>query len=123
MRIEEVVSFINQSVPFRLYANEFPNEAKNDCGYVRFNDGQPPDIYIVGFKTPSIQIVIRHERGDEAERIAKDIWNLFHAKEHYEIGSTKVFLSYCDQSEPIYVGKDKNGRTIYSINITCKVRD
>lgn len=123
MRIEEVISFIHQYVPFKFYANEFPNEANQDCGFVRFNDGQPPDIYIVGFKTPNIQIVVRHKKGDEASRVAKNIWQLFHGKEHYKIGSSKVFISYCDQSEPIYVGKDKNNRTIYSINVTCKIRE
>lgn len=123
MRLEDVISFVQSHVPFKYYANEFPNSAKDDCGFIRFNEGQPPNLYLIGFKTPSIQIVIRHKSMEEAETLANRIWNLFHGKEHYEIGNTKVFVSYCDQSEPIFLGKDNNGRTIYSINITCKIRE
>lgn len=123
MKISEVISFIKQNVPFQFYANAFPSEDKGDCGFVRFNGGQAPDKYVLGLKTPSVQIVIRHKDGSEAERIAQDVWDLFNGKEHFNIGSTKVYFTSCDQSEPIYLDKDKHGRTIYSINVTCKVSE
>lgn len=122
MNIEDVRNYVQQHVPFTYYINEFPNSS-SDCGFVRFNDGQPPNIYIVGLKTPSIQFGIRHKNLREAERIAKKIWELFHGKSHYYIGSTFIYVSYCDQSESIYVGKDENGRANYSVNVTCKIRE
>jgi hypothetical protein len=121
MRIEDVVSFVGASVPFKYYANDFPRKSEDNCGFVRVEGGSPPDKYIIGITSPSIQIVIRHKSGKEAERISHDVWNFFHGKEHFMIGDSKVKFASCDQSEPIYIGVDNNERTIYSVNVTCKV--
>lgn len=121
MKLEDVVSFVNETVPFPFYANDFPKSEKEDCGFVRIEGGAPPDKYILGLKSPSIQIVVRHERGSEAERIANEVWKLFHGKEHFMIGDSKIYFTSCDQSEPIHMDKDKNGRTIYSVNVSCKL--
>jgi hypothetical protein len=123
MKLQDVISFIQANVPFRYYANDFPKTEHEDCGFVRVESGSPPDKYILGLKSPSIQVVIRHERGREAERISQEVWKLFHGKEHFMIGGTKVYFSSCDQSEPIFLDRDKNGRTIYSINVTCKISE
>lgn len=123
MRIADVIEFIQKHVTIPLFSNEFPRSYKKDCGFVRIEAGSPPDIYIVGLKTPSIQIVVRNEEGEEAERISKEIWNLFHGKAHFFMGETKVYFAKCDQSEPIYIGLDDNRRTLYSINVTCKTYD
>ncbi|MDC3413962.1 minor capsid protein [Terrihalobacillus insolitus] len=122
MKVMDVITFVSSNVPFQYFPNEFP-ESANDCGVVRIEGGQNPDIYTVGLKSPSIQVLIRHKKGEEAERLANDIWSLFHAKSHYEIGSTFIYFSSCDQSEPVFVGKDKNDRTIYSVNVSCKTSD
>lgn len=121
MKIENVIEFISQNVPLKLYANEFPKTDNGDCGFVRFNDGEPPDLYIVGLYSPSIQIVIRQDSGQEADKVSTEIWKLFHAKEHFFIGDSKVFISMCDQSTPVYVGRDNNDRTLYSVNVSMKV--
>jgi hypothetical protein len=123
MNVQDVITFVSQNVPFKYYPNQFPKSDNEDCGFVRLDGGQSPGNYILGLKTPSIQIVVRHQKGSEAERISKDIWNLFHGKEHFTIGNAKVYFSSCDQSEPIFLDKDNNGRTIYSINVTCKISE
>lgn len=123
MKVQDVISFISQYVPFKFYANDFPRNDNGNCGFVRVNGGLQPDIYILGLKSPSIQVVIRHKQANKAEELARSIWDLFHGKEHYYIGSTKVYFSSCDQSEPVYLGTDNNDRTLYSINVTCKVCD
>lgn len=123
MKVVDVISYLNQYVPFKYFANEFPESAKDNCGVVRVEGGDAPDIYSVGIKSPSIQVLIRHKNVEQAESIAKQVWELFHANEHYSIASTYVFLSRCDQSEPVYVGLDKNNRAVYSVNISCKVRE
>jgi hypothetical protein len=122
MKVSDVISYVSQAVSLPLYPNEFP-ESANNCGVVRVEGGQAPDLYINGLKSPSIQFLVRHAKGSEAERISQEIWKLFHDKTHYSIGSTYLYVSKCDQSEPIYVGKDKNDRTIYSINVSCKTSD
>lgn len=120
MKTEAFIEFINAYFPFEYFGNEFPKAAKDDCGVVRISGGGSPDLYTVGLKTPSVQIIVRHKKAGEAETLAQDIWTFFHAKEHYNVGNTKVYVSMCDQSEPLNLGKDENGRSIYSINLTCK---
>lgn len=123
MRVQEVIDFLSSHVPNQYIANEFPDNAKDDCGVVRVDGGDSPDIYVTGFKSPSIQVLIRNRKAGEAERQAIEIWNLFHGKTHYKIGNSIVHLSRCDQSEPVYIMRDKNGRTIYSVNVSCKVSE
>jgi hypothetical protein len=123
VKVEEMIAFINENVPFDYYGNEFPKAANDNCGVVRVDGGGTPDLYTVGLKNPSVQVIIRHRKAIDAETISQDVWNLFHAKEHYDVGNTKVYISMCDQSEPLYIGKDENNRTIYSINLTCKTFD
>lgn len=120
MKVEEFISFLKDNIPFDYYGNEFPKAANDNCGFVRIDGGGTPDLYTVGLKTPSVQIVVRHKKAAEAESLSQTIWTFFHAKEHYDVGNTKVYVSICDQSEPLHLDKDENGRTIYSINFTCK---
>lgn len=123
MNIEAAIGFIKQRVPFQYYTNDFPKTDNGNCGFVRFNDGAPPDLYLVGLTSPSMQIAIRHESGREAEKIANEIWKLFHAKAHFYIEDTYVHIAMCDQSMPVYVGTDGNDRSVYSINVSMKVTD
>lgn len=123
MIVKDVIEYVQSNIPFKYYANEFPKNENKDCGIVRIEGGSAPSVYIDGLKSPTIQIIVRHESGNDAERISKTIWNLFHNKAHYSIGNTKVYFSWCEQSEPIYLSKDNNGRTLYSINVACKIYD
>ena len=118
MGIEELITYASQYVPIPLYANDFPTKAKGNVGFVRLEGGQPPHMYIEGLRYPAAQIMIRHEDERTAEKIAYQVWDTFNAKSNYMIGLTHVRLSTCDQSIPIYVGADNNGRTLYSINIS-----
>lgn len=120
MKIKDVVLFVRSTVDFDFYANKFPRSAKNNCGFIRLEDGGEPHLYIPGFKSSGFQIAIRHESEEEAERIANELWALFHGQTHYKIGNTLVYVSMCDQSEPIYIGVDENGRTVFSINVSCR---
>ena len=123
MNMKQLIGYIRGQMRFDFYANEFPRSVKTDCGFVRLEGGTPPDIYIPNFRTTGIQILIRHKDVEQATILAKEIWDLFHAKEHYYIGDYEIKLSACNQPEPIYVGTDKNERTIFSVNITCHYVD
>lgn len=120
MKIVDVVTHINKAISFDFYANKFPRKANDNCGYARIEGGGSPNLYLPGFKSSGIQVFVRHENTQEAERLANEVWTLFHNKTHYMIGDSKVFVSMCDQSEPIYVGEDKNERSIFSINVSCR---
>jgi len=121
MKIKDVVIHVKDFVSFDFYANKFPRNAEDNCGFIRLEGGGDPHLYIPGFKSSGIQIVIRHKDAQEAERIANEVWAMFHGKTHYMIGDTKVFVSMCDQSEPIGLGEDKNERIIFSVNVSCRI--
>lgn len=122
MKVQDVMQYLSSNVPFQYYPNEFPDMSRQDCGVVRMEDGGVPNIYIVKLSSPSVQVLIRHESGQEAERVSYDIWNHFHGKEHFQIGLTQVAFSQCNQSQPVFLRTDNNGRTIYSVNITFQTK-
>ncbi|GEK57122.1 hypothetical protein CHL76_02205 [Marinococcus halophilus] len=121
MKVMDVIQHLQDVKPFDYYANDFPHSAGN-CAFVRFNEGGAPNAYLLELANPNLQIAVRHKRGSEAERISYDIFDYLNGKFHFEMGDTYVYSMLAQQSEPIYVGTDDNGRTIYSLNIACKVR-
>lgn len=123
MRVDQIISFLAHHTTLSFYANQFPASSPDACGVVRIEGGQASDKYVIGLASPSLQLLIRHPSGKEAEHISWGISTFFHGKEHFIIGTTMVYFASCDQSAPIFVGKDTNGRTIYSINVSCKIRN
>lgn len=122
MKIAELAAYIQEAVDLVVYANNFPVKAEDNCGFVRIEGGGEPNIY-VPIKTSGFQIMIRNKSDESGEAIANAVWRLFHSKEHYVIGSEYIYVSMCNQSEPIYIGDDKNGRALFSINVSCRNRN
>lgn len=123
MLVEDVIKFVSLHIPMTYHSNEFPKNSNDDVGIVRLDGGSAPDPNIGAISSPSIQVLIRNKKGGEAERIANEVWRLFHDKQKYLIGDTLVHNSQCIQSVPVYVGQDNNGRTIYSVNVSCYVSE
>lgn len=121
MNVMEILQYVKKIEPIDTYTNRFPNSA-GDCAFVRLNEGGAPNKYMSKLLSPSVQYVIRHKSASEAERISSKIWEHFHNRSHFEIGGSYVYSSTNEQAQPIYLDQDDNGRTIYSINVTCKLR-
>lgn len=122
MKVAELANYIKDAVDYDFYTNDFPVKAKDNCGFVLLDGGESPNVYIPTMKSTGFQVMIRHKDQAVGELIANEVWVLFHGKDHYEIGSDHVYVSMCRQSEPIYIGEDKNGRSLFSINVTCRNR-
>ena len=97
--------------------NEFATSSPDDCAYTRITPGYAPSEW-TSKAQPSIQIVLRTKLASAAESRANAIHAALHRKEEFNLGETRVVKCLADQSAPLYLGKDENGRTLYSLNFT-----
>ena len=115
--INDVKTAVNAAVAYTYYPNEFPSTAPDDCGYVRLFGGFAPDKYIPK-QRPTLQVVIRGKNGVTTESKAWGIFNSFHQRTNFAIGTQKISSCFADQSAPLYLGLDANNRPMYSVNFT-----
>ncbi|MCU6709355.1 minor capsid protein [Paenibacillus sp. J5C_2022] len=110
-------SYVESVVPYTYYHNEFPVNAAVNAAYVRITGGYRPDQW-TSKRRPSFQIVIRNV-GPAAETVAMALYEAFHQRRFYDIGTQHIVASFADQSAPLYLGTDENGRYMYSVNFTA----
>lgn len=113
MRVADVANYLKSNVPYTYFANSFPVTAGDDCGKVTINGGGSPDKIL---SRPSLQVIIRAKSGSFAESKAWEIYNHLKLKTNFKIGATSVVLCRAEQSSPLFIGTDENGRFLYSIN-------
>lgn len=119
MVIQDLIAFLAANVAATYYPNQFPAKGADSCAVVKLTGGGSPDV-IKGIKSPSFQILVRAVHPGEAEDKAVELFDFLDGNEFFDVGD--VFVAYCraDQSSPVFIGKDENGRSIYSLNFTCK---
>lgn len=71
------------------------------------------------FDSPHVQLVIR---GDRDPRTALDLWyavyDFVHGLEHVDLeGGTRLMAAIVQQSGPVRMGPDENGRYRFSMNL------
>ncbi|WP_314587921.1 minor capsid protein [Paenibacillus terrigena] len=117
LSITDITGYLRQAVPFVYVPNEFSATDPDDCAYVRLSGGFRPSEW-TSKRKPSIQIVLRTKQASAAEPKANAIYAGLHRKIEFDLGGTRVVSCTADQSTPIFLGKDANGRTMYSLNFT-----
>lgn len=100
--------------------NDFQTSSPDDCAYVRITGGYAPSEW-TSRAQPSFQIVLRTKLASAAEPKANAIYANLHRKTEFMLGNTRVVKCLADQSAPLYLGKDENGRTLYSLNFTLTI--
>ncbi|MFF2890746.1 minor capsid protein [Paenibacillus sp. NPDC057967] len=116
--IAELKSYVESVVPYTYYHNEFPASSVDNSGYVRIHGGFRPDQW-TNKRRPSIQIVVRGKNGIATEALANTIYDEFHRRQDFVIGSQRIVATFADQSAPLYLGMDANNRPMYSVNFTA----
>jgi len=111
MRVEELRNFVQNSFSIPTYSNEFYTQSENNCAMVRITPGATESRHI---NRLNIQILLRNESASAAEAKAWEIYQDLRVKTRFLVGSTYVIQCFANQ--PLYIGKDENGRTQYSIN-------
>lgn len=97
--------------------NEFQTNSPDDCAFTRLTGGYAPSEW-TSKAHPSFQIVLRTKQASAAEPKANAIYADLHRKTEFYFGKTRVIKCVADQSAPLYLGKDENGRALYSLNFT-----
>lgn len=122
MLIQDLVNYVAANVPFTYYPNGFPAKGAEVCATVKLTGGGSPGKYIKEVRNPSFQILVRATHPRDAEEKANEIFQFLNGKEFFNVGA--AFVAYCkaDQSTPVYIGKDENDRSIYSLNFTCIIK-
>lgn len=115
--ITEINGYLRQAVPYTYVANEFDAANSDDCAYVRMTGGYAPSQW-TSKRKPSFQIVLRAKSARTADDKANEIYAHLHGLTEVMFGNTRIIKCIADQSSPIYLGKDANGRTQYSLNFT-----
>jgi hypothetical protein len=86
------------------------------------DSGGPPPVLalggVVSYDRPRVQIVVRGKREDKraTEAKARQLRDELHGLEN-EIWSGARYIAIWAQGDIIEMGKDENGRTLYSINL------
>lgn len=122
MNVQDLIGVIGAAVPFAYYPNRFPAKGVDDCASVKFTGGAAPDKYTIGVRSPSFQILVRAKHPSTAEAKANELFDLLNGKTHFFVGNELVASCFADQSAPVYIGDDENGRAVYSLNFTCKTK-
>ena len=118
--ISELKTFMESVAPYTYFLAEFPVNAPDEAAFVRIHAGMKPSIW-TPLRRPSIQIGIRAKSGLVAEEQARAVYEALHQRSNFTIGSSPVVGCFADQSAPIYVGTDENGRPHYSLNFTLSL--
>jgi hypothetical protein len=76
------------------------------------------------YAEPGIQVRVRGDAGDfrTAERLAKQVWDALHGLGGRTLaGGTWLQLALCQQSAPMPLGRDGNGRPEWTVNARCEI--
>ncbi|AWB45276.1 hypothetical protein DCC85_14275 [Paenibacillus sp. CAA11] len=117
LTVANINAYLRSAVPGNYVGNEFLAASPDDCAYTRITGGYNPSQW-TSKRRPSFQIVLRAKSAAAAETQANAIYDDLHGKAAFSLGGTRVVKCVADQSAPIYLGKDANGRTQYSLNFT-----
>lgn len=110
MRVEELRSYVQNNFNITTYSNEFYTKSENNCAMVRITPGATERQV----NRLNIQILLRNESASACEEKAWEIYQTLRIKTGFFVGSTYVIQCFANQ--PLYIGKDENGRTQYSVN-------
>lgn len=119
--VTNVTAYLRAALPTLTFvANEFIAGNPDDCAFVRMQPGFAPSEWTTK-RIPGIQIVVRAKSPGDAEARANAIYAELHGKSEFVIGTVRVIKCTSDQSAPIYLGRDENGRTQYSLNFNITI--
>jgi hypothetical protein len=100
-----------------LFLNEIPETAPDLCVGVFDSGGLPPTLGYV-YEYPTVQVRVRGTKGDfrPAEELARDIKRELHGVANHWLDSVTRIVLIQAMGEPFMLGRDDNGRPIFTIN-------
>lgn len=117
LSVTDITAYLRSAVPYTYASNKFTADSPDDCAFVRITPGYKPSEWTSKAK-PSFQIVVRAKLPQTAEAKANVIYEHLHRRAEFRFGALRVVKCLADQSAPMYIGDDANGRAVYSLNFT-----
>ncbi len=113
VRVIDLMNVIKENINYTYYPNAFPATAVDDVATVTMTGGGVPNKNI---QFPSFQVLVRAKSPVVAEAKAQEIFDHFNIATNFNVGNSHVIFCEAQQSTPLYIGTDDNGRSIYSVN-------
>jgi hypothetical protein len=103
-----------------IFVDELPSDPDR-CVAVFSQGGEEADSALP-YDAPNVQIIVR---GDSSPQWALDTWaaiySKLHALRHVTLpGGTELVYALVQQSAPVRLGTDQNGRHEYSMNVRAE---
>ncbi|OYD08545.1 minor capsid protein [Paludifilum halophilum] len=111
MRIIELVRFVKSEYSYDFYPNAFPATAPDNSGIVRIFPAPTTSRQV---NRLPCQVLVRASDMTTAESKAYEIYESLRMRTDFYVGPDRVVL--CTASQPLFVEKDENNRTVYSVN-------
>lgn len=114
---EELRKYIlaNTNITMPVVIEEIASDEEIDeCVTIIATGGLSPSKAI-NMRQPTIQILVESESTKKARETIEDIFSLLHQKYNLDMGTYNVAQVDSIQ-EPFYLGRDDNGRSLYSVN-------
>jgi hypothetical protein len=103
---------------FKAYLPDKPDS----CVVVYDTGGFEPDSYIPT-GNPTFQIFVRSTNYTDGKAKVDSIVNLLHRKANIQLVTSGVYFYYIKlMNEPVHIGRDKNERDEFSINLITHIR-
>jgi hypothetical protein len=117
----DVVHLLKAELPeLNVYPLEHPLKSPTSSVVV---DWSPNDIAIAGVFDIDVQIKVREDHPTKAEQTSYKIRRFLENKTNFPLGSTQVVLVKSFTPVPIFVGKDTEGRYLYSNTYKFKLNE
>lgn len=122
--IEQIATYLADDLSLGTLATDifigFMPETPDACIAVLDTGGTEPNRY-VPTKSPTFQVFIRDENYDDGKTVLDSVRGL-HGKFGELVSGEDHFLRLHAISEGGHVGRDEQGRDLFSINFTCEIR-
>jgi len=125
--LQELAKYIQDNTTYKrnvdIFLSKQPDRTKKvNCITLYQTGGLESTGEISAIMDITVQIIIRNTKYADGEAIGKELRDLLHGKNKYDLTSYHVLYSQAIQDFPAHIGQDENGNDEFSINFHLKIR-
>lgn len=121
MKIVDLADYIQAAVGIPIFPLAFPSAttAPVDVGTVQFLTSYTKSKG--GTQRVNVQMIVRSDTPEKAEKFALDLASHFDSKTNYDIGDYHIIFTDMRTPFPLFVGKDNADHYRYSVSMVLLV--
>jgi ABC-type dipeptide/oligopeptide/nickel transport system permease subunit len=109
----EITNLIKEGVGGNIYPLRFPKQSNDASSIVNVTSSSPING---GVGDVFVQVTTRDNHPAKAEQKANEIRSLLEKRTDFFIGKVQVVFIQSQNTIPLYLGTDENGRDLFSVN-------